>query len=121
MKKTMATNKKLQKLKTTGYSNLNNEQIMFLYLLNKGYYDHYVGIIERGGLLRSVSNPFGKSVEVFDRLPPDKLEEMKKDPMYTAVRQVNEKLEPLVDIIKSSMEDEYEQIRVMVNEKHGYT
>ena len=92
---------------------------MFVYLQNKQIYDKYKKAIERGGVTRTVTVPMIGKVDVWHELDSGKVDMLKNEPIFKLITDINTKLEPLVDIIKSSMEDEYDAIEKMILKNHG--
>lgn len=85
----------------TGYHNLSNEEIVFLYNVANAVVSQYEEAYAESSLTQSISTDIGL-MEVKTELPKELLDEMLKSKHYTLMKQVVEKLNPIYSLIKDA-------------------
>jgi hypothetical protein len=107
--------KKKSKVKTVGYHNLNNEEVIFVYLQNRIFYDAYTQIINDGGMKKIYSSSLFGNQPVFHKLEKEEIEAIKKEKRYLFIKSINDKLSPIIELIKPVMEKEYTKLSKIIH------
>jgi hypothetical protein len=94
----------------SNYHNLDNEEVVFLYLSNKKFIDQYNTIFENGGIESVVDLSDSAYVVGFKQLSEQDLLNLMDDPHYKYCVNVNEKLEPIVELIRETLPKLYNMV-----------
>ena len=89
---------------------LTNEEILFVYMSNKKRIETYSLILEKRGIYNELEIPEVGYVSVFRNMGEEDLAEMLESPHYKLALQIQEKLEPIADMIQENLPEEYEKI-----------
>lgn len=92
---------------------LTNEEILFIYKSNELKINTYNLIIEKKGVYNELEVPELGFISVFRTMNEEDLEELLESPHFKMCIQIQEKLEPVVDIIQETLPEEYERIDKM--------
>lgn len=95
------------------YSNLTNDEIVFLYQITKAMREQYESVIENEYVEQKIINGTDGSVTIQTDLPSDFIEEIKEGCHYKYLKRINNKLEPIYKLISESEPDVVEEV-----EKH---
>lgn len=94
----------------TGFYGLDNEEIIFVYLSNRKFLEQYEAVFKSNGLESSIELPENTYVVKYDNLTEEDLLGLANDPHYLYCIKVNEKLEPVVDLIRESFPEIYDKV-----------
>lgn len=78
---------------------LSNEELLYCYFSNKEKLDQYKAIFEVGGIEDIVDILEIGRITIFNKYDQEALEELLDDPHYIGVTSINDKLEPIADMI----------------------
>ena len=94
---------------SNSYANLTNKEIIFTYTMMKSYIEEYETLINDKGCTGIIDLP-GQQMEVFINIRGNELDLISNNIRYTTMKNICNKLTPIVDLIKESEEDYYEEI-----------
>lgn len=95
---------------------LTNEEIIFIYKSNELKINTYNTILEKKGMYNEIEIPEFGFISVFKIMSEEDLEELLESPHFKICVQIQEKLEPVVDIIRETLPEEYEKISKIFND-----
>ena len=103
----------------SNYHNLDNEEVIFLYLSNKKFIDQYSIIFENGGIESVMDLSDSAYVVGFKQLSEQDLINLLDDPHHKYCVSVNEKLEPIVELIRETLPKLYDKVeKSFLSTKH---
>ncbi len=82
------------------YYNLTNEEIVFLYYVAISVTIQYDETFDDGSITQSISTDNGVVLEIKTDLPEDLIDEILESKHYLLMKEIANKLKPLVEIIK---------------------
>lgn len=92
------------------FQGLNNEQLIFIYLENKTQLDYFEDIIENEGIVTEIELPlFGSSVHIH-KITEELLTNIDTSELVKYLRNINDVLEPIVNLIKEVDLPMYEKV-----------
>lgn len=94
----------------SNYHNLDNEELIFVYLTNKRFVDKYNFIFEEGGIESVMDLSSDTYVVGFRKMSEQDLINLLDDPHYKYCLSVDEKLTPIVEIIRDTIPDLYDKV-----------
>ena len=94
----------------SNYHNLDNEEVIFIYLTNKKFVDQYDAIFEQGGIESMVDLSEHAYVVGFKQMSEQDLIDLVEDDHYKYCLSVDSKLGPIVEIIRETFPDLYKQV-----------
>ena len=89
------------------YHNLDNEEVVFLYLSNRKFVDQYDIIFEQGGIESVMDLSDSAYVVGFKEMSEQDLLDLMDDPHYKYCLGVDKKLSPIVELIRETLPDLY--------------
>jgi len=89
---------------------LTNEEILFVYMSNKKRIETYSLILEKRGIYNELEIPEVGYISVFRNMNEEDLADMLESPHYKICLQIQDKLEPIVDMIQENLPEEYKKI-----------
>jgi hypothetical protein len=92
------------------YHNLDNEEVVFLYLSNKKFVDQYDIIFEQGGIESIMDLSDSAYVVGFKQMSEQDLLDLMDDPHYKYCVKVDKKLGPIVELIRETLPDLYTKV-----------
>jgi hypothetical protein len=98
------------------FHNLDNEEILFIYITNKKFLDKYESIFDAGGIEKSLDLQEGGLITAFRMLTDEDIDEIKKDNHYLYCLSVDKKLSPIIDIIRETLPELYDKILESFND-----
>lgn len=93
------------------YHNLDNEEVVFIYIMNKKFIDQYNMIFEAGGVETIADISPAAYVVSFKALDEQDLLNMTSDPHYLYCLSINEKLQPIVELIQEELPELYDKVQ----------
>lgn len=105
------------------FHNLDNEEILFIYLQNKKFLDKYNSILNQKGYTESVDliESHDIYVDSFYSLSEEELLEIEQSPHYLYCKKVDECLAPLVELITGSFPELYTKVFQSFNSEPNET
>ena len=92
------------------YHNLDNEEVVFLYLSNKKFIDQYNTIFENGGIESIMDLSDSAYVVGFKEISEQDLLNLMDDPHYKYCVSVDKKLSPIVELIRETLPELYTKV-----------
>ena len=92
------------------YHNLDNEEVVFLYLSNRKFVDQYDIIFEQGGIESIMDLSDSAFVVGFKEMSEQDLLNLMDDPHYKYCVSVDKKLEPIVELIRETLPELYSTV-----------
>jgi hypothetical protein len=92
------------------YHNLDNEEVVFLYLSNKKFVDQYNIIFEQGGIESVMDLSDSAYVVGFKEMSEQDLLDLMDDPHYKYCVNVDSKLSPIVELIRETLPELYTKV-----------
>lgn len=92
------------------YHNLDNEEVVFLYLSNKKFVDQYDIIFEQGGIESIMDLSDSAYVVGFKQMSEQDLLDLMEDPHYKYCVNVDKKLSPIVELIRETLPELYTKV-----------
>ena len=89
------------------YHNLDNEEVIFLYMSNKKFVDQYNIIFEQGGIESVMDLSDSAYVVGFKEMSEQDLLDLMDDPHYKYCLSVDSKLSPIVELIRETLPELY--------------
>jgi len=83
---------------------------VFLYLQNQIFYSVHAEILEKGGMTKRIYSPFFGEHKVFSPCTDEYIEYIKNDLRYKISKEINDKLGPIVDLIKDGDPKLFEEV-----------
>ena len=97
------------------YHNLDNEEIVFLYLQNKRYLEAYQRLFKEQGFYVNHVIPGAGPASSFEPFRPTELATLKKSKHYHFCKAIDEKLSPIVELIRESFPGMYSEIEIVIS------
>jgi hypothetical protein len=94
----------------SNYHNLDNEEVIFLYLSNRKFIDQYSIIFENGGVESVVDLSDSAYVVGFKQMSEQDLLDLMEDSHYKYCQSVDEKLSPIVELIRETLPELYTKV-----------
>ena len=94
----------------SNYHNLDNEEIVFIYLTNKRFVEKYNIIFEEGGIESVMDLSESTYVVGFRKMNEQDLINLLDDPHYKYCLSVDEKLTPIVELIRDTFPELYDTV-----------
>lgn len=94
---------------------MDNAEILFVYVTNKRLLDTYESLFENQGFEKRMQLNNKEFMTSFHLLDEEDIIEMKKDPHYLYCRAVNQKLQPIAELIRESQPELYAQVEDSFN------
>jgi len=94
------------------FHNLTNEEIVFLYLVSKSITEQYESVYDNQVIEQTIPTDFGV-MKLGTSVPKELLEEMLKSKHYRFMKSINEKLQPIYEIIKDVESDLVSEIEAL--------
>ena len=95
---------------------LTNEEIIFIYKSNELKINTYNHIIEKKGMYNELEIPEVGFISVFRNMSDEDLDELLESPHFKICIQIQEKLEPIIEMIQETSPEEYERISKIFND-----
>ena len=95
----------------SNYHNLDNEEVLFIYFLNKTFVQRYSETLEIGGIEEFVEINENTVINTFKQLTDEALKEMLDSPHYNYCLKIDSKLGPIIELIRDSFPDLYDKVR----------
>jgi hypothetical protein len=95
----------------SGFHNLDNEEVIFVYLANKLFLKKYDLLIEIGGIEDIVPINENTIINTFQPLDEEQMMEVLDGAHYKYCKAVDAKLEPIVEIIRETFPDLYDRVK----------
>ena len=92
------------------YHNLDNEEVVFLYLSNRKFVEQYDIIFEQGGVESVMDLSDSAYVVGFKQMSEQDLMDLMDDPHYKYCVSVDKKLEPIVELIRETLPELYTKV-----------
>lgn len=92
------------------FHNLDNEHVIFIYLTISRFLEEYERISYQRGTEVFVNLSDTTTITHFDPFSDEKIEELLKSDHYKYCKEVKERLEPIVEIIKDTFPEIYEKV-----------
>ena len=92
------------------YHNLDNEEVVFIFLTNKRFLDQYNTIFEHGGLETVADITPDAYIVTFRPFDEEQLMGMLDDKHYKYCMSIHEKLKPIVELIREELPDLYNKV-----------
>ena len=92
------------------YHNLDNEEVIFLYLSNRKFVEQYDIIFEQGGVESVMDLSDSAYVVGFKEISEQDLLNLMDDPHYQYCLSVDKKLEPIVELIRETLPELYTKV-----------
>jgi hypothetical protein len=92
------------------YHNLDNEEVIFLYLSNRKFVEQYDIIFEQGGVESVMDLSDSAYVVGFKQMSEQDLMDLMDDPHYKYCVSVDKKLEPIVELIRETLPELYTKV-----------
>ncbi|NBP16058.1 hypothetical protein EBU95_16980 [bacterium] len=92
------------------YHNLDNEEVVFIYLSNRRFIDQYNAIFEQGGLETVADITPDSYIVTFRPFDEEQLLQMMDDTHYKYCLGIDEKLKPIVELIREELPDLYKKV-----------
>jgi hypothetical protein len=92
------------------YHNLDNEEVIFLYLSNRKFVEQYDIIFEQGGVESVMDLSDSAYVVGFKQMSEQDLMDLMEDPHYKYCVSVDKKLEPIVELIRETLPELYTKV-----------
>ena len=92
------------------YHNLDNEEVIFLYLSNRKFVEQYDIIFEQGGVESVMDLSDSAYVVGFKQMSEQDLMDLMDDPHYKYCLSVDKKLEPIVELIRETLPELYTKV-----------
>lgn len=92
------------------YHNLDNEEVVFLYMSNKKFVDQYNIIFEQGGIESVMDLSDSAYVVGFKEISEQDLLDLMDDPHYKYCVSVDTKLSPIVELIRETLPELYTKV-----------
>jgi len=97
---------------------LDNKQIVFLYLHNAEVLKGYLEVLDIGGVKQTMQGPMGEAV-LIQKLPQESLDELKDSERLNYYKEINEALSPVVNLIETMDPDAYNDAYNAMNPKYS--
>lgn len=95
----------------SGFHNLNNEEVIFIYFLNKSFLAKYEDIFNIGGVEDIISINDNTIINTFKPLDESDMMELVESSHYKYCKSVDEKLTPIVELIRESIPELYDKVK----------
>jgi len=92
------------------YHNLDNEEVVFLYLSNKKFVEQYDIIFEQGGIESIMDLSDSAYVVGFKQMSEQDLLDLMDDSHYKYCVSVDKKLLPIVELIRETLPELYKKV-----------
>lgn len=92
------------------YHNLDNEEVVFLYLSNKKFVEQYNIIFEQGGVESIMDLSDSAYVVGFKQMSEQDLLDLMDDAHYKYCLSVDNKLSPIVELIRETLPELYTKV-----------
>lgn len=92
------------------FHNLDNEEVIFIYITNKKFLDNYDKLFELGGVETVVDLSETTLISTFKEFSEQDLLDILDEPHYKYCQSVNEKLTPIIELIRESIPGLYERV-----------
>lgn len=92
------------------FHNLDNEEVIFIYLSNQKFLEKYNEVFEIGGIESYTDLSESTVISTFKQLTEEDIMELLEDPHYKYCLSVEKKLKPIVDIIQDAFPDLYDKV-----------
>ena len=92
------------------YHNLDNEEVVFLYMSNKKFVDQYEFIFEQGGIESVMDLSDSAYVVGFKQMSEQDLLDLMDDAHYKYCVSVDKKLSPIVELIRETLPELYSKV-----------
>ncbi len=92
------------------FHNLDNEEVLFVYLSNRKFIDKYDKVFEMGGMESSIELDEGSFVTSFREMSDDELYTLMQNPHYQYCVSIEEKLLPIIELIKETLPELYDKV-----------
>jgi len=93
-----------------GYHNLDNEEVVFIFLSNQRFIEQYNSIFEQGGLETIADITPDSYIVTFRPFDEEHLMKMLDDKHYKYCVSIHEKLKPIVELIREELPDLYSKV-----------
>ena len=94
----------------SNFHNLDNEEVVFVYLTNKKFIDQYEGIFTNRGVESALDLSENAYVVSFREMSEQDLIGLLDDPHYKYCLAVDNKLAPIVELIQEELPDLYNKV-----------
>jgi len=96
----------------SGYHNLGNEEVIFIYLTNKKFLDQYNSIFEQGGVESIMDLSESAYVVGFKQMSEQDLMDLMDDDHFMYCQAVDAKLAPIVELIREELPKLYDKVNL---------
>ncbi len=94
----------------SNFHNLDNEEVIFVYMTNKKFIEQYEGIFSNRGVESAVDLSDNAYVVSFKEMTEQDLLDLLDDPHYKYCLSVEEKLAPIVELIQEELPELYNKV-----------
>lgn len=99
------------------YHNLDNEEVVFLYMSNKKFVEQYNLIFEQGGVESVMDLSDSAYVVGFKQLSEQDLLDLMDDSHYKYCLSIDTKLAPIVELIRETLPELYNKVQKSFSSK----
>lgn len=93
------------------FHGLSNQQIVFLYLVNKSTITKYTDVINRRGYTMPADIPGLGRVLILKEVSQETIERVQNSPVLKQAQEIYDTLHPVVELIKESSEPDYQRAK----------
>lgn len=94
----------------SNFHNLDNEEVIFIYMTNRKFIEQYEGIFSNRGVESAVDLSDNAYVVSFKEMTEQDLLDLLDDPHYKYCLSVEEKLAPIVELIQEELPELYNKV-----------
>jgi hypothetical protein len=104
------------------FNNLDNREILFVYFNNLIWLEIYEEVFEKGEISQKIELLGVGYITTSELLDEEEVREMQYDnPHYKLIEKIHEKLHPIVELIKDSMPELYNEVLEIVKNVENET
>ena len=96
----------------SGYHNLDNEEVIFIYLTNKKFLSQYNSIFEQGGVESVMDLSESAYVVGFKEMSEQDLMDLMDDDHFKYCQAVDMKLGPIIELIREELPKLYDKVNL---------
>lgn len=104
------------------FNNLDNKEVLFVYFNNLIWLEIYEQVFESGEIADELEILGVGFIKTYEKLTSEEIREMRfNDPHYLLVEMIHKKLHPIVELIKDSMPELYNEVLEIVKNVENET